>query len=75
MRANLHGPAPWLWDNIIFGAPPLAPLLFPNLVLLAFIGIYVLATFLPETMRGRPTADSSWQETASQSPTSVDPTL
>ncbi|HEY2411367.1 MAG TPA: hypothetical protein VGI40_03955 [Pirellulaceae bacterium] len=59
MSANLHGPAPWLWENIIFGAPPLAPLLFPNLVLLAFIGIYVLAAFLPETMCDRAVPESS----------------
>src|SRR6185437_8686264 len=35
--ANLHGPAPRWLDNFIFGAPALAPLLFPNLVLLAGI--------------------------------------
>jgi hypothetical protein len=49
MNANLHGTSPRVWDNIIFGAPPLAPLLFPNLVLLAFISVYVLAPFLPVT--------------------------
>jgi hypothetical protein len=37
--ANLAGPAPKLLDNMIYGAPPLAPLLLPNLVLLAFIGL------------------------------------
>jgi hypothetical protein len=39
--ANLKGPAPTLWDNTLYGASPLAPLLFPNLVLLAFIGLWV----------------------------------
>jgi hypothetical protein len=74
MSANLHGPASWLWDNIIFGAPPLAPLLFPNLVLLAFIGIYVLAPYLSHTTRDGRIAES-WHKTTSQSTTSVDPTL
>jgi hypothetical protein len=40
--ANLHGPSPRLLDNFIYGAPALAPLLFPSLVLLAFIGLGVL---------------------------------
>jgi hypothetical protein len=40
--ANLHGPSPRWWDNFVFGAPALAPLLFPNLVLLAGIGLWVL---------------------------------
>jgi hypothetical protein len=40
--ANLRGPAPSLFDNFIYGAPAMAPLLFPNLVLLAFIGLWVL---------------------------------
>jgi hypothetical protein len=40
--ANLHGPAGWL-ENFIHGAPPLAPLLFPNLVLLCAIGLWELA--------------------------------
>ncbi len=40
--ANLIGPSPRLLDNFVHGAPALAPLLFPNLVLLAGIGLYVL---------------------------------
>jgi len=50
-EANLHGPAAKMWMNFIFGAPPLAPLLFPNLVLLAAIGLWVLKDFLPRTTR------------------------
>ncbi len=50
MDANLTGVAPRLWDNIVYGAPPLAPLLFPNLVLLAGISLWVLRTFLPATV-------------------------
>ena len=40
--ANLHGPSPHWYDNFVHGAPALAPLLFPNLVMLAGIGLYVL---------------------------------
>jgi len=75
MSANLHGPAPLLWENIIFGAPPLAPLLFPNLVLLAFIGIYVLAPHLPQTTLGQTDGESSFADTGRSLPTSVDPTV
>ena len=39
--ANLRGPAPRWLNNFIDGAPALAPLLFPNLVLLAGIGLWV----------------------------------
>jgi hypothetical protein len=39
--ANLNGPSPSRWDNFIYGAPIMAPLLFPNLVLLAMIGLWV----------------------------------
>jgi hypothetical protein len=45
--ANLHGPSPSMWNNFIFGAPALAPLLFPNLALLAFIGLWVWRRHLP----------------------------
>jgi hypothetical protein len=41
-EANLRGPSPSLLENVIHGAPPLAPLLFPNLVLLALIAIHRL---------------------------------
>ncbi len=42
--ANLDGPALRFWDNVIDGAPPLAPLLFPNLGLLAGIALWTLRT-------------------------------
>ena len=38
--ANLRGPSVHAFDNFVYGAPPLAPLLFPNLVLLGFIGLW-----------------------------------
>jgi hypothetical protein len=31
-----------MFENIVHGAPPFAPLLFPNLVLLSLIALWVL---------------------------------
>jgi hypothetical protein len=45
--ANLHGPLPSQFDNFVYGAPAMAPLLFPNLVLLAFLGLWVLDRHVP----------------------------
>jgi hypothetical protein len=42
LAADLRGPSPSMFENIVFGAPILAPLLFPNLTLLALLGLYVL---------------------------------
>jgi hypothetical protein len=38
--ANLHGPATSQLENFIHGAPAMAPLLLPNLTLLAWIGLW-----------------------------------
>jgi hypothetical protein len=40
--ANLAGPSIHAFDNFIYGAPPMAPLLFPNLMLLGIIGLWQL---------------------------------
>ena len=48
-RANLRGPSPDQFDNFVFGAPILAPLLLPNLSLLCGIGLWVLRDYLPAT--------------------------
>lgn len=45
--ANLAGPAPTLWDNFVYGAPAMAPLLFPNLGLLAAIALWTLSQRQP----------------------------
>lgn len=45
--ADLKGPSSSLFQNIVNGAPPLAPLLFPNLVLLGLIALWVLSKHLP----------------------------
>lgn len=48
LHANLYVPGRSLLDKFINGAPPMAPLLFPNLVGLALIGLCTLVTHLPE---------------------------
>jgi hypothetical protein len=41
-RANLAGPSPSAWDNFVYGAPPMAPLLFADLVVLGWIALWAL---------------------------------
>ena len=41
-HADWHGVGPTLFDRIVYGAPVFAPMLFPDLVLLASIGLWVL---------------------------------
>lgn len=48
MRANLVEPGYGIFDKLVNGAPPMAPLLFPNLVGLAFIGLWALIPHVPE---------------------------
>lgn len=40
--ANLKGPSIHGFDNFIYGAPPMAPLLFPNLMVLGVIALWQL---------------------------------
>ena len=40
--ANLHGPSVHAFDNFVNGAPPMAPLLFPNLMVLGIIALWQL---------------------------------
>jgi len=49
VRANLVEPGHTLFEKLVNGAPPLAPLLFPNLVGLALIGMWSLIPHLPES--------------------------
>lgn len=53
LRANLVEPGHNLWEKLVNGAPPMAPLLFPNLVALAWIGIWTLTPHIPESGPGR----------------------
>ncbi len=48
--ANLSGRSASWFDNFVYGTPALAPLLFPNLALLAFIGLWSLRLHLPEAL-------------------------
>jgi hypothetical protein len=52
VQANLMEPGSAVWDKLVNGAPPLAPLLFPNLVGLALIGIWSLIPHVPESGSG-----------------------
>ena len=56
-RANLEGPSTFV-NNMRFVTPPIAPLLFPTLVSLTLIGLWVLAPFLPERIT-RTTKDAA----------------
>lgn len=55
--ANLRGPSPSIFENFTAGAPPMAPLLFPNLALLGWMGLWSLSRHLDETLA--PAAQSS----------------
>ena len=46
---NLHGPSVDAFKNFIYGAPPMAPLLFPNLAVLGLIALWRLRAFAPES--------------------------
>lgn len=43
-EGNLRGPSVHPFDNFIDGAPPMAPLLFPNLMVLGIIALWQLRT-------------------------------
>jgi hypothetical protein len=47
LRAVFRQPGPTVFEQLLTGAPPLAPLLFPNLVILGCIGLWVLSRRLP----------------------------
>jgi len=44
---NLRGPSVHAFDNLIYGAPPMAPLLFPNLMVLGMIAVWRLRITRP----------------------------
>lgn len=48
--ANLHGPSVHAFDNFVYGAPPMAPLLFPNLMVLGIIGLWQLRNLNPKPL-------------------------
>ena len=53
IQANLLDPGHNLFDRLVNGAPPMAPLLFPNLVGLALIGMWALLPHLEEPIPKR----------------------
>jgi hypothetical protein len=61
LRANLVEPGHTLFEKLVNGAPPLAPLLFPNLVGLAFIGLWALIPHVPEAARRRSWLGATWE--------------
>ncbi len=60
LRANLVEPGHTLFEKLVNGAPPMAPLLFPNLVGLAMIGLWALIPHLPEAAQGRSWLGATW---------------
>jgi hypothetical protein len=46
---NLHGPSVHPLANLVWGAPPLAPLLFPNLAALGMIALWRLWQLVPRS--------------------------
>jgi hypothetical protein len=48
LRMNFYTPGVSLFEKSVYGAPPMAPLLFPNLVALALIGLLQLAAHLDD---------------------------
>lgn len=60
LQANLVEPGASVWDRLVNGAPPLAPLLFPNLVGLALIGLWALTPHLEEAGPRRSWLGATW---------------
>jgi hypothetical protein len=64
--ADLRQPGTTLFERVLGGAPPMAPLLFPNLVLLAWIGLWVLGRPIDQPSRSVSTSPSSNQDVESR---------
>jgi hypothetical protein len=47
VASDLRQPGASLFERILTGAPPMAPLLFPNLVVLGWIALWVMSHHLP----------------------------
>jgi hypothetical protein len=47
LRADIYGVGPTFFDRVVYGAPVFAPMLFPDLVVLALIGLSMLYRQLP----------------------------
>ena len=53
--ANVRGPSGW-WENFLYGAPIFTPLLFPNLAIVAALGVWMLGRQQGSMPREIPTA-------------------
>lgn len=51
--ADWHGPSRSLWQNVIHGAPPFAPMLLPNLALLGLLGLLAWDRVVRQMHSGR----------------------
>lgn len=60
LEANLVSPGSSLFERLVNGAPPMAPLLFPNLVGLALIGLWALTPHVDERAEGRSWLGVAW---------------
>ncbi len=60
LQANLVEPGHTLFEKLVNGAPPMAPLLFPNLVGLALIGLWALTPHVPEAKLSRSWLSSTY---------------
>lgn len=66
--ADLEGPSSSAFENVVHGAPPLAPLLFPNLVLLGLIALWVLNGHLPAQAAAPRAVDNAAQAGTGSTP-------
>jgi hypothetical protein len=57
MWGNLHGTSGAVFENVVFGAPPFAPMLFPNLAILGLYGLWRYREFVPEDPITHPQTD------------------
>ncbi len=58
LRMNFYTPGVSLFEKSVYGAPPMAPLLFPNLVVLSIFGMWELALHLPDEAQDMPSCFS-----------------
>jgi hypothetical protein len=58
VAADWRQPAASVFERILSGAPPLAPLLFPNLVVLCWIALWDLLFLSASTARDQPPGDA-----------------
>jgi hypothetical protein len=57
MWGNMHGTSGTVFENVVFGAPPMAPMLFPNLAILGLYGLWRYREFVPEDPITHPQTD------------------